>query len=138
MFAQKSNNDNSIFRQLSPVAYLLIKMCAKDQELRAKYVKQKLVELEGEIYKFWIRPSQQQSWRESHPGNRTQHHQPYQQNQIKIYRLLHPTTAKSFFFFPSSYKKVLKITDILGKKKPNLNKFKRTEILQTSAVMKSN
>lgn len=56
MFAQKSNNDSSIFHQLTPVAYLLIEMSTENQALRAKYVKQNLGELEGEIYKFWIPP----------------------------------------------------------------------------------
>lgn len=50
MFAQKYNNDNSIFHQPSLGGHLLINVSAKDQQPTAKCGKQKLTEMKREIY----------------------------------------------------------------------------------------
>lgn len=145
MFAQKSNNDSSIFHQLTPVAYLLIEMSTENQALRAKYVKQNLGELEGEIYKFWIPPlsttelKRKSSWKKnlapsslSAEPNRNLYTTP-----PKYSRIWQKKKKK----IPSSYKTYTKNNPYPGSKEkpPNLNKFKRTAILQSwLAVMKSN
>lgn len=145
MFAQKSNNDSSIFHQLTPVAYLLIEMSTENQALRAKYVKQNLGELEGEIYKFWIPPPLNNRAKEKIilekklstiiPISRTKSKFIHYSTQIQ------QNLTKKKKKIPSSYKTYTKNNPYPGSKEkpPNLNKFKRTAILQSwLAVMKSN